>query len=101
MQKEVQEEVDAVGAFDMFSASPAGNQEMMMMKPLHLAAGMANGDMEHLQSNWDDQDGASKAIVGEVIDNRCRVMGTVGKGVLRPVIKFVHEDRKEVGWGEN
>jgi serine/threonine-protein kinase PRP4 len=89
LQKDVQEEINAVGAFDIFGSTPTGAAGPAL-QPLKLAtAALDQGDTEHLQSNWDDQEGYYKAMVGEVIDNRYRVLGMVGKGVFSTVLKCV------------
>lgn len=76
--------------FDIFSSSPtaidmaangAGEQ-----KRINKAA-LLEGDDPLLQSNWDDGEGYYTTRVGEVICDRYRVLGEVGKGVFSTAIK--------------
>jgi serine/threonine-protein kinase PRP4 len=76
--------------FDMFSSSPAdvlqvGNKN----KHAQAKKGLVHDDNEdpHLQSNWDDSEGYYKARIGEVVQDRYRTMGVVGKGVFSIVLK--------------
>lgn len=78
--------------FDMFSSSPSD-----LIQPVAtftsgkagIPRNSADFDHEnkHLQSNWDDSEGYYKARIGEVIADRYRTLGIVGKGVFSTVLK--------------
>lgn len=73
-------------AFDMFSASPS-DLEKAKSGRVALAEALMEGEDPHLQSNWDDGEGYYKARIGELIGDRFRILGIVGKGVFSTVLK--------------
>eukprot|EP01042_Synura_sphagnicola_P002251 gene2251-2691_t len=51
-----------------------------------IADGESN-ENPYLQSNWDDHEGYYKPFIGELISNRYRVKGVIGKGVFSTVLQ--------------
>jgi serine/threonine-protein kinase PRP4 len=93
-----QEERDAqhtAKAFDIFSASPT---VMSMatggLKRINKAA-LMEGDDPLLESNWDDGEGYYSTRIGEVICDRYRVMGEVGKGVFSTAVKCIDSKKHD------
>lgn len=74
--------------FDIFSASPSdlGPGGGGGGAKLH-ASSIGEEEDPHLQSNWDDGEGYYKTRIGEVILDRFRTLGVVGKGVFSTVLK--------------
>jgi serine/threonine-protein kinase PRP4 len=81
-----QEIAKAAQTVDIFSASPVVQLDAPMMLP---SAIVDEHEDDHLQSNWDDHDGYYKTVVGELLDNRYRVLGAVGRGVFSTVLKCI------------
>ena len=77
-------------AFDIFSSSPS-ELEIRTGGPGKGPArdSLLEGEDPHLQSNFDDVEGYYKARIGEVIQDRYRTLGVVGKGVFSTVLKCV------------
>ena len=88
--------------FDMFSATPTewelnpnnkngkaagGVPKAAASNKLPEALLLEESNDAHLQSNWDDAEGYYRARIGEVIIDRYRTLGIVGKGVFSTVIK--------------
>lgn len=70
--------------FDIFSSSPAA---LPVVGKVALKTALVEGENPHLQSNWDDQEGYYKTRIGELINNRYRILGDSGKGVFSTVLK--------------
>ena len=51
-----------------------------------------------MQANWTDGEGYYRTRVGEMIENRYKVLGTIGQGVFSTVLKCLdtQEGNKEV-----
>lgn len=79
--------------YDMFSDSPSNFDKNNLLfkgkKAMRQALADGNGNNPHLQSNWDDGEGYYKATIGEVIGERFRTLGIVGKGVFSTVLKCI------------
>jgi serine/threonine-protein kinase PRP4 len=78
-------------AFDMFSSSPSDIAGIKPSKGGLLKTAFINNDDAgaHLQSNWDDHEGYYKATVGEIMNDRYRTLGVIGRGVFSTVLKCV------------
>eukprot|EP00953_Heterococcus_sp_UTEX-ZZ885_P017354 9711-Heterococcus_DN1.PRE.1 len=92
----------------MFSASPttataaAGSNGTVAVRTgpsvprtAHVSILADEGDDPTLQANWTDGDGYYRTRVGEVIEGRYKVLGTIGQGVFSTVLKCL--DMKEGG----
>jgi len=83
-------------AVDIFSSSPS---EAVYQHPTvgrrATKAALLEGDDPLLQSNWDDGEGYYKTRIGELIADRYRTMGEVGKGVFSTVIKCIDTKRHD------
>jgi serine/threonine-protein kinase PRP4 len=87
--------------FDIFSSSPTDfeqksknnvtdmktNTDSNRLKASNKDAKILEMHESHLQSNWDDTEGYYKAQIGEIIFDRYRTLGIVGKGVFSTVLK--------------
>jgi hypothetical protein len=75
--------------FDIFSDSPSDleNKPAAVTGRKASREALLEGEHPHLQSNWDDGDGYYKARIGEVIGDRFKILGVVGKGVFSTVLK--------------
>ena len=94
LAREEQDGKNHVKTFDIFSSSPTamaltaaggGGQKQRLNK----GAVLMEGDDPLLESNWDDGEGYYSTRVGEVVCDRYRVMGEVGKGVFSTAIKCI------------
>ena len=45
-----------------------------------------------VQANWTDQDGYYRTRIGEIIEGRYKVLGTIGQGVFSTVLKCLDMD---------
>jgi serine/threonine-protein kinase PRP4 len=77
-------------AFDMFGATDVSKLAKPKAK-LKKSGGMFDDSEEHLQSNWTQEDGYYAMRVGELICDRYKVMGTIGRGVFSTVLKCSDE----------
>ena len=78
-------------SYDMFSASPT-NQPLIVNayeKNKYLTMIGDDRNQQHLQSNWDDNEGYYKARIGDMISERYRILGIVGKGIFSTVLKCI------------
>lgn len=87
--------------YDMFSATPTEleRQQHAALGTAAVGAGagrvrglgdaLEEGQGQHLQHNWDDGEGYYRARIGEVLQDRFRTLGVVGKGVFSTVLKCV------------
>jgi serine/threonine-protein kinase PRP4 len=86
--------------FDMFSSSPSDFIQPMLMPAngTKLSSSVLDVENKHLQSNWDDSEGYYKARIGEIIADRYRTLGIVGKGVFSTVLKCLdlRSDKRSV-----
>ena len=80
--------------FDIFSSSPSDLERELRRPGAAQTLGntitdhmLHDSEDPHLQSNWDDAEGYYRTRVGEVILDRYRTLGVVGKGVFSTVIK--------------
>lgn len=80
-------------AFDIFSSSPTEindgtnfNKRPERGRQASRAA-LLEGENPHLQSDWDDGEGYYKTRVGEVLADRYRTTGEVGRGVFSTVLR--------------
>lgn len=90
IEKEAKERNSSI-SFDIFSSTPS-ELELKAAGPgakRTLREGLAEGEDPHLQSNWDDGEGYYRARIGEVIQDRFRTLGVVGKGVFSTVLKCI------------
>ena len=71
-------------SFDIFSSSPV--DASFLVKQQTLKPSVLEENM-FLESNWDDNEGYYKARVGEIIAEKYRTLGVVGKGVFSTVLK--------------
>ena len=72
----------ALSTFDIFSSSPTTDTGLKAVNGENrrtFQSLLLEGEDPHLQSNWDDGDGYYKARVGELICDRYKSMGIVGK----------------------
>lgn len=96
-QQAVQEEAlkNEPHAFDMFSSSPSDQEVAKAGLPKRASNGLLKASVlgdeggAHLQSNYDDTEGYYKLTIGEIISDRYRTQGVVGKGVFSTVLKCV------------
>ena len=80
---------------DMFAPAPEKTTEQTIGKavPIMQAQQLDTGMLD----NWDDQEGYYKNIHGELMDNRYRVLNTLGKGMFSGVVRAVDQaDGKHV-----
>ncbi|KAE9028884.1 Serine/threonine-protein kinase [Phytophthora fragariae] len=71
--------------FDMFSMAALDDHDDAMNGGAGVAAITVNE--VSLQSNCDDAEGYYSTTIGEVLDGKYRVLGTVGKGVFSTVLR--------------
>lgn len=91
------------GAYDIFSHSPLrgstdvtvsiaeaiNRQQMPGMGKRAQRVALLDGENPHLQSDWDDGEGYYRTRVGEIIADRYKTLGEVGKGVFSTVLKCI------------
>lgn len=74
--------------FDIFSSTPSDLEKYQHFKGTEIPKTslilkeslVVEGEDRHLQSNWDDVEGYYKCRIGELIQDRYRTLGIVGKG---------------------
>ena len=75
--------------FDIFSSTPSDLEKYQHFKGKEIPKNslilkesvVVEGEDRHLQSNWDDVEGYYKCRIGELIQDRYRTLGIVGKGM--------------------
>jgi serine/threonine-protein kinase PRP4 len=77
-------QLDESAMFDMFSASPV--RQSSATRPVDRSS---IPEDRFLEDNWDDGEGYYRARVGELVADRYRTLGVVGKGVFSTVLKCV------------
>ena len=84
-------------ALDIFSTSPVEASHPLASLQLvpQQAANSSETANKYLESNWDDGEGYYKARVGELVADRYRTLGVIGKGVFSTVLRCVDTHSEE------
>lgn len=90
-----------VDEFDMFSAAEL-HQAGVPLSPIAAAAATATAAASGaLQSTYDDPEGYYNPNIGEILNGKYRVLGSVGKGVFSTVLRCQLLGEGSAGVGDN